>query len=1032
MFNQRNAVMITSRSIAKFILPLALLVLLGCRFDGQCVYGDDWGQYVSRTVIIDPNREFTDSGISVAAAPAATPFMNEEMMDDTVYAEVSGAFNLCPAGIVLSPTHPIYPISPKISDWQPTGVYVRGGDRVVIEVDGAYTDKDAQQTEGRGLYAMIYDPDVFGGGGLSPNNGTENDLLYWPVTPNQRDLFFEIYNDKAPTVSPAVSQISSANATIVNAADTGGPIASYSVPAGLEGQVWLRYARNAERGDGVLNPVFAEGATIACPFDTNCSALNWNFPTGTDRYVGIDRWDHTDEDDSQYSPWHGDYVWMDKCSGCYVPRLLGGFRPNIPGTACCQGGVGFAICSASIAKRDYFDSGGNERCREPGGDHWVNGDYANNLGGYTISIGEACPRFDGEGLELWYVEDAQENDFSEPLYVYKSSGYPCETDSDACEPKIGAGGVIETKKVKRPSGSSLTVDLGTVDIPAGVIAQGVYRGVPPSTARNNVWFRLIDRAFVARDYTSEPPGCDDPSDSNYVGAEAAPKGYNPANPLPCHQFQVPIPALSPPVDPTEVLGGLTIPAGTTAATATGNTFTGTICDPNTYDPKVCKPRKGWTGYRDNVGNYTVNLSGLRPLTGFTSVVPRITVPVHQQLFGQCDTPALADEIVSQMDCGGSANWRPGLVEVFFEDVVESGIYIDAVRATLMLFIVLFGYLYMLGMIRQPARFFVVAVFKFVIVLMLTFSESWRFFYVHFFSFFIDGVDHLITMIAGPFLQYSGDNVSDPIIGTQITDTLGTQVNIGEDNPFAFADIILNRFFSGDTFAKLAGVLFSDAIGWIIFFALLIGIFMYLFAIIAGIVLYLLAKIAITFLVALGPLMIVFILFERTRALFDIWWKMLLSFTLQPALVIASLAIFSMFVYAAMYNALNFTVCWGCLIPIQFNIPKLNIELGEICVFYFYKVLKDPGSTGVFDGAIAISSIIIFLIFVNALMMMVVTMSKVASELTTGSTGSAAGSRAVAVASLPFQLAGAGLKMIGGGVGKPLGNLLKGKGKKGKK
>jgi type IV secretory pathway VirB6-like protein len=383
------------------------------------------------------------------------------------------------------------------------------------------------------------------------------------------------------------------------------------------------------------------------------------------------------------------------------------------------------------------------------------------------------------------------------------------------------------------------------------------------------------------------------------------------------------------------------------------------------------------------------------------------------------------------------DWKPGIAQRMYNQLIaqtdvdgtrSTNAFLNAVRAALVLYIVLFAFSYMMGIVETPQKEFVFGVIRIAIILQLISPDSWEFFHYYLFTIFTDGMADLISMVSGQFMGVMsnvGDNVLiDPITGgpvldaegarpSQMLDTSGNPmfsadgapiydvvreedmrvVKVGVNDPFSFANQTIAMFFSTESQSKLVGLFFSMfPLG--MFYAIFIywGMYTYVMALIKATILYILAMMAIALLLAVAPIFISFLLFSRTRGNFDKWAKQLMNFLFQPVLVLTALALFNVFVYSALYMTLHYDVCWGCVLRVEWPIPLIN-ETINFCVFYSYTTWGGAG-----DGAIPMGFylILILIIMANVAYKMNDWMAKIAAELTSGDLSTALGNVASAM------------------------------------
>ncbi|MEK6734041.1 MAG: type IV secretion system protein [Pseudomonadota bacterium] len=219
----------------------------------------------------------------------------------------------------------------------------------------------------------------------------------------------------------------------------------------------------------------------------------------------------------------------------------------------------------------------------------------------------------------------------------------------------------------------------------------------------------------------------------------------------------------------------------------------------------------------------------------------------------------------------------------FQSLVENPIYSSSLKSLLSIYIIIYGMMYIGGVIHMTHREVINMMIKLIIVIQLLTSEtSWWVFNNYFFTFFTEGIGEIIS-----------------IITTNITGASG----------LAFFDDMWNLLFSYETTAKITALIFSIKAGIVAALLVLIAILIFAFSIAQALMLFLLAYIAIALLISVAPIFITFLLFQRTRSLFDGWISQFSGYFFQPLLVFSALALFGQIIINQLYKILGFKICY---------------------------------------------------------------------------------------------------------------------------
>lgn len=274
---------------------------------------------------------------------------------------------------------------------------------------------------------------------------------------------------------------------------------------------------------------------------------------------------------------------------------------------------------------------------------------------------------------------------------------------------------------------------------------------------------------------------------------------------------------------------------------------------------------------------------------------------------------------------------PGVIEKLYNNLIKQNMVIRAIQAVLILYISFTAIGFLIGTVQMHQLEVIKRITKFAFVVAMISPTSWDFFANHFYKLFIDGGLELIAIIIQGSLQSNNmfANIqSDP-----------ASVFVIFDGPFKI-------FFSKQTWIKISALIFQGFYGILVVFFIIYAAVYYALSIAKAVLMFVSSLITIGVLIFVAPLFFCFMLFNFTKNFFDSWWKFLLSFTLQPVAVFASISIFNILIIITLENALGFTVCPDCLF--QIKIPIIMTD--PYCVIPIYKVLLGqhvPGDTSKF-------------------------------------------------------------------------------------
>ncbi|MCH9753632.1 MAG: type IV secretion system protein [Alphaproteobacteria bacterium] len=361
--------------------------------------------------------------------------------------------------------------------------------------------------------------------------------------------------------------------------------------------------------------------------------------------------------------------------------------------------------------------------------------------------------------------------------------------------------------------------------------------------------------------------------------------------------------------------------------ATGTVLTGTVpfegeerpgaVIQNSQDGKIWfKIIDSSNQYYDNIGRYKVIIRQPKSSSGPTSFLSKYSKLV-------------IEPITKQIDYVSSYMFETGTHSERFKNII---------RVALVLYIILYGFTFIMGYENFTHRDFIGRIIKVSIIFILISDRGIDFFNDYLFDLFRNGQKELINAISDPTL---------------------VQVETGKlnyDSLFGFADYAMTHIFSSHFFSILVAFLLWFPVGWVCMIMILYAVVVYVFAILEVMILYIISYTAIGLMIALGPIFIPLLLFDRTRHLFDGWIAVIVSYTMQPVIMFAGIMLITTFINDTIYSLLNLKLKATAIIPIFIDFG----DLGKLHLFSIYWLNPISPTLQV------LTDIIIFYIFIDLL------------------------------------------------------------------
>ena len=230
----------------------------------------------------------------------------------------------------------------------------------------------------------------------------------------------------------------------------------------------------------------------------------------------------------------------------------------------------------------------------------------------------------------------------------------------------------------------------------------------------------------------------------------------------------------------------------------------------------------------------------------------------------------------------------GIVPSLYKRIVGAPGFKNAVKALMLLYVVITGMMFVIGVVQMTHKELVMRVVKLIFVSLLLSSEySWTFFDYYLYGFFIDGSLYLKNLVL--------------------------QAGFGGQKS------IVSLVFSLQLFYKLSAVATTSFVGIFYVIVYIIALGLFVFVVFETYIAYLIAMMIMGLIIIMAPIFLSLILFGVTKRLFDIWLKKVMYYAIQPVFLFLGIGVISSIVIDLIYKDFGFPVCKVSL----FNFPNLN-------------------------------------------------------------------------------------------------------------
>lgn len=316
-------------------------------------------------------------------------------------------------------------------------------------------------------------------------------------------------------------------------------------------------------------------------------------------------------------------------------------------------------------------------------------------------------------------------------------------------------------------------------------------------------------------------------------------------------------------------------------------------------------------------------------------------------------PGIITRIVAFIQ--GSLCWAR---DTIYQNLVAESGFQTYVRTLLLLYIIIYGITFLMGLAQITQKELMMRAFKIAIVIQLISPNSWSFFNDYFFQFFTQGIGEITGMLFGENGASIGSSVSS---SGSISNCPCTFFNLAGFEAF---DSILHKLFSQATQAKLKSMIYwSPFLGSVYYLVINVIFLILIYILIKSVFVYIMAYLALSLIIVLAPIFIPCMLFNFTKSFFSNWLKQLISYFIQPIVILTFTFFIFQLITNQIYNLFGYTVCkskWFSIgLPVAgFNYtaymwkaetgPTYNSEPVEIVVpnFHYYCDSSAPKSCNV--------------------------------------------------------------------------------------
>lgn len=274
----------------------------------------------------------------------------------------------------------------------------------------------------------------------------------------------------------------------------------------------------------------------------------------------------------------------------------------------------------------------------------------------------------------------------------------------------------------------------------------------------------------------------------------------------------------------------------------------------------------------------------------------------------------------------------GILKLMYTNLISDTLYQFIVKLALITMITLYGFGYFLGLSEFSQKEMMMRIIKSCFIYALISETGWQLFDMYVVSFFKQGIDSLLFLIASSFEMGSFNYIENAIMANDYSNKLILFSSSFQNLKMLFSDALLY---------KMIGLIFSGWLGILYAYLVLTGFITYIVGIINAIILYLMSQVFMSIALAIGPLVFILMFYDRTKKSFDNWLGILMGFALQEIFIIVTLSFFNNLINSIVKTVFRYRVC---ILPI-IDISLLGVPLS---LLQFWKIPGTGFSGGILD------------------------------------------------------------------------------------
>jgi type IV secretory pathway VirB6-like protein len=296
-------------------------------------------------------------------------------------------------------------------------------------------------------------------------------------------------------------------------------------------------------------------------------------------------------------------------------------------------------------------------------------------------------------------------------------------------------------------------------------------------------------------------------------------------------------------------------------------------------------------YSDNSGSYTLTfLGGINGGSTDNGIIEYLVKIVEDSVLGTLDKNGVR---------------QGGLIQFFFNSIVNDSSFITILQLSLSFYILFFGVGTLIGVIEINRKELMSRIVKIGLVIFFITPTGWYFYNEIIVKFFQDGMNSVISM----FMSMSDVTLDQSTSSQIVIAQMNGNGNFSNSLRFAYPDIIIRYLVSGAAALKIWSLLFSNAFGWMYIILFYLAVAGFIAVMLYAATVYLLAILKLSFVLALGPIFICFTLFAHTNEMFKKWLAFLGARSLEIVFLFLVLYNFLYILDQAFTHLLYFEACY---------------------------------------------------------------------------------------------------------------------------